>query len=379
MDLKIFRVSFFVLFFLPFLIFACSKTSWFPIKKGPPHKAKMKELLDKEVIIIDRVEYIKVLNPKVQQEGNSPKFLYIPVDEYLAKKDSYLALSIEKGESPFSPKPFVIDSSPSKWDSPSPISISPIKNLKKKVIITHFDDRISSEEEAFGDWISEKLAKEISKHSSQILFIDYPMVKEFLGRLGILPAELEHPKGLQILNEAFGIHAVIMGELSGPYIFTAQGLKDPEGLASAIIKIETRILETFSGRVLRSFSVQNPLMETRTKGAFADEKAKIKAIDLALSDMGRALSKELERLEWYGRIAKVDGEEIYINAGKLSGLKIGDIMEVYPLGVPEERRRAKGKVQISAFLGIDASIGRWIQGQKPEALDILKVAIAESS
>ncbi|MGQ9636930.1 MAG: hypothetical protein ACUVT6_03945 [Thermodesulfobacteriota bacterium] len=335
--------------------------------------------MDKEIIIIDRLEYIKVLNPKPQKEENSQKFLYIPVDEYLAKKDSYVALSFEKGEYPLSPKPPMIDSSPSKWDSPSPVSILPIKNLKKKVLITHFDDRTSSEEEALGDWIAEKLIKEISNHLPQILFIDYPMVKEFLERFGILPAELDHLKGLQILNEAFGIHAVIIGELSGPYIFTAKGLKDQEALASAIIKIEARILETFSGRVLRSFSVQNPIMETKTKGTFADEKAKIKAIGLALSEMGRALSKELERLEWYGRITRVDGEEIYINAGKLSGLKVGDIMEVYPLGVPEERRRAKGKVQISAFLGIDASIGRWIQGQKPEALDIIKVAIAEGS
>src|SRR4030043_923097 len=88
----------FLLLFTFFLLFACSTPSWFPIKKGPPHKAKMKELVDKEIIIIDRKEYVKVLNPRSSEGGNQPKYLYIPVEEYLAKREAFATLAIPKEE-----------------------------------------------------------------------------------------------------------------------------------------------------------------------------------------------------------------------------------------------------------------------------------------
>jgi len=74
------RLSIFLLLFILFFVFACSTPSWFPLKKGPPHKAKMKELLDKEVILIDKEEYVKVLNPRASEGKDQPKYLYISVN-----------------------------------------------------------------------------------------------------------------------------------------------------------------------------------------------------------------------------------------------------------------------------------------------------------
>jgi hypothetical protein len=37
----------------------------------------------------------------------------------------------------------------------------------------------------------------------------------------------------------------------------------------------------------------------------------------------------------------------------------------------------KGKVRISAFFGLDASMGRLIQGKDPDVNDILKLAKSE--
>ena len=83
------RLFIFLLLSVISLVFACSTPSWFPIKKGPPHKAKMKELLDKEVILIDKEEYVKVINPRASEEKGQPKYLYIPVNEYLSKRETF--------------------------------------------------------------------------------------------------------------------------------------------------------------------------------------------------------------------------------------------------------------------------------------------------
>ncbi len=373
----LFRFSIFFLLVTFFLVFACSTPSWFPIKKGPPHKAKMKDLLDKEVIIVDREEYVKVLNPRALEKGDQPKYLYVPVNEYLSKRKTFTSAAIQKEEAKKETPLSSMKPSPSPIErevSSSPPSIPSPPDLKKKVVIAHFDDRTTSADEVFGDWVAEKLIKEVNRRSQRILFIDYQTVKEFLEMKRVVLTDFETPKVLRLLNEVFGIHALVVGELSGPYVFTTKASKDQEETASAVIKIETKLVDTFSGKTLKNISANNPIIATKEKGSFSEEKAKARAIDFAISDLSRSLSRELDGLDWFCRIAKVDGDEVYINAGKLTGVKVGDVMEVFRPGGPGEKEEVKGKIQILAWFGIDASIAKMIQGQKPDVNDILKIA-----
>jgi hypothetical protein len=371
----------FILIFVLLLVFACSTPSWFPIKKGTPYKAKMKELLDKEVIIIDKEEYVKVLNPRASEGKDQPKYLYVPVNEYLSKRDTFttppMRMEEVKKESPATS----IKQSPSLEEEA--LIVSPSKRtlpgLKKKVVITYFDDRTTGGEEMFGDWVAEKLMKEVNRRTLQVLFTDYQMAKEFLEKKGFDLKDLETPKAIQLLNEVFGVHALVVGQLSGPYVFTTKTTKDQEGTASAIIKIDMRLVDTFSGKTLKNLSASNPIIATKEKGSFSEEKAKVKAIDLTIADLGRSLARELDSIDWFCRIAKVEGEEVYINAGRLTGLKVGDVMEVFRPGGSGERGEVKGKIQISAFFGIDASMGRLIQGKNPDVNDILKLAKSEGT
>jgi hypothetical protein len=334
----------------------------------------MKELLDREVLIIDKQEYVKVYNPRASEGGDEPKYLYIPIDEYLSKRLTFATPAIQAKKQPpiSSLKP-----------SPSPIekevfSVSPListtPDLKKKVLITHFDDRTANVDEEFGDWVAEKLIKELNRRSTRLLFVDYQMIKEFFEKEGVALTDLETPKVLHLLNEVFGIHALVVGHLSGPYAFTTKANKGQDETASAIIKIEMRLVDTFTDKTIKTLSAINPLLAVKEKGNFPEEKAKVRAIDLTTAELSRSLSRELDGLDWFCRIAKVDGEEVYINAGRLTGLKLGDVMEVFPSGGPGERGEVKGRIQISAFFGVDASLGRMVQGKKPDANDILKLA-----
>lgn len=372
----------FLLLFTLFLALACSTPSWLPVKKGPPHKAKMKELVDKEVIIIDRREYVKVLNPSASEGGSHPKYLYIPAEEYLSKREVYAVPSI-RGRQEIRTPPASMGLSPSSGSESgvlsTPVSVSPAPRLKKKVLITHFDDRITSDGETLGDWLAERLMKEMTQRAFQVLFVDYQMVKEFLEKKEVATTDLESPAISKMLNEVFGVHAIVLGEISGPYVFTAKGTKDQDATSTAIIKIEMKIIDAFSGRILKTLSAQNPIVPTKERGIFADEKAKGRAFDLTILELSRLLSRELDRLSWFCRVAKVDGDDVYINAGKLSGLRVGDVMEVLRPRKPGEREDIRGKVQISTFFGMDASIGRLIDGKKPDEEDIMRFARPEGS
>jgi hypothetical protein len=386
MDLKrtFFRFSIFIILAIPFIftVITCSTPAWFPIKKGPPYKAKTKELLDKEVVIIDKKEYVKVYNPKASEGRDQPKYLYVPVDEYLSKRDTFTTPLIRKVEgeretsvSPMKPSALTTE----REFPPKPLPITTIPDLKKKVMVAYFDDRTTDGDEVFGDWVAERLINEINRRSQRVIIVDYQMVKEFLKKRGFALTDLERPQVLHLLNEVFGLHAIMVGELSGPYTFITKVEKSRDETASAIVKIEMRLVDTLSGKTQKNFSAKNPITATKEKGSFSEEKAKIKAIDLTLSDLSRSLLRELDGLDWYCRIAKVEGDEVYINAGRLTGLKVGDVMEVFHPGGPGERGEVKGKIQISTCFGIDASMGRLMNGKKPDVNDILRLAKREET
>jgi hypothetical protein len=377
-----FRLSPFFLLFVFLFTFACSIPSWFPIKGGASSKAakKTKDLGDREIIIIDQVEYVKLYNPDASD--GKPRYLYIPVKEYLAKKETYASFSYRKEEPKKQPSPnspsSIFPSSPGVGDQvPVTASQSPSLSLKRKVVIAYFDDRALQTEETFGDWIAEKLIREVDRRSQKVLFVDYRMVKEFLESRGIPLRDMETPDVLRLLNEVFGIHALISGHLSGPYTFVAKGEKDLEGTASAIIKIEMKLIDTLTGKTLKQLEASNPILATKMRGSFSEEKAKVKAIDMTLTNLTGPLGRELDNLDWFSRIAKIEGEEVYLNAGRLTGIKEGDVMEVFRPGKPGERGEVKGKIRILNCFGIDASMGNLIQGKKPEADDILRFASHE--
>ena len=374
------RLSFFfIFFFFLFFVFACSMPSWFPIKKGPPYEAKMKELLDKEVIVIDKEEYVKVLNPKALEGRDQPKYLYIPVNEYLSNKEAFPTPPVRTAEAK-KETPTVSAKAPSSLEEEG-LVVSPPKptssGLKKRVLVSYFDDRTAEGEEVLGDWVAEKLMKEVNRRSLQVLFTDYQTVKEFLGKKDTDVKNLETPKVLQDINEIFGVRALVVGQLSGPYVFTTKTTDGQEGTASAIIKIDIRLIDTFSGKTLKTLSASNPIFAAKEKGSFPEERARVKAIDLAVGSLGRSLAKELDGMDWFCRITKVEGEEVYLNAGKLTGLEVGDVMEVFRHDEFGDRGEVTGKIRVSAFLGIDASMGRLIQGKNPDVNDILKWAKSE--
>ncbi len=77
--------------------------------------------------------------------------------------------------------------------------------------------------------------------------------------------------------------------------------------------------------------------------------------------------RSVEKLGWEGRVAMVSGERVFVNAGRLSGLQVGDILKITEEGNdvydPETGRfigtapgRLKGTVEVVSYFGKDGSI-----------------------
>jgi hypothetical protein len=335
----------------------------------------MKELVDKEVVVIDKFEYVKVVNPAASDGSGQPRYLYIPVDEYLAKKESYATAKPRK-EAPrkdLAGSPGYGDSAVGQEVQIMPAAKGSGSVLKNKVLVAYFDDRTTDADTTVGDWMAQELMKQIDRRSQKILFVDFQMAREFLDARGIPPSEFEAPGTLRLLNEVFGIKAVVVGQLSGPYVFTTKGGSGGE-ISSAIIKVDVRMFDALTGKALKTVSANNPILSSRERGSFSEEKAKLRAIDFTIADLGGQVSKELDGLDWSCRVVKVEGEELYLNAGKLTGLRVGDRLEVFSPAEGEKQKEPRAQIQVSGFLGTDASMAKSTNGRHPEVNDLLKMA-----
>ena len=74
-----------------------------------------------------------------------------------------------------------------------------------------------------------------------------------------------------------------------------------------------------------------------------------------------------EKLNWVGRVAKIIGNKIYLNAGRESGINLGDILRVITEGQevfdPESgawlgvsKGETKGTIEIIDFYGPDGAV-----------------------
>ena len=141
------------------------------------------------------------------------------------------------------------------------------------------------------------------------------------------------PAMMKTLNETFGVEAVVKGTLSDVYTSTSkiEGAND-KGVSFALSKISLEIYNTETGRMLRQLSARNPFFLSRENGDMAPENSKVKAIELAVELVADDLLNSLLSLDWHTRVASVEADSVFLNAGRLSGLEKGDILEVYSPG-----------------------------------------------
>jgi hypothetical protein len=77
--------------------------------------------------------------------------------------------------------------------------------------------------------------------------------------------------------------------------------------------------------------------------------------------------KAVDKLSWEGRIALVSGEKIYINAGRISGIQVGDVLKITEEGsevfdpdsgafIGTAPGRMKGTVEVVSYFGKDGAL-----------------------
>ncbi|RME15595.1 MAG: hypothetical protein D6797_06295 [Bdellovibrio sp.] len=186
-------------------------------------------------------------------------------------------------------------------------------------------------------------------------------------------------KKLSKLAANMGVAALIEGKILNVVV---KKVGDEIGVFRKIravteVNVQVRAIATRNGKeILRTQRKASVEAETTKvmQSPYRDQALKEdpRLIRLAVQKAFRGvilhLVKSIQKLDWEGRVAMVSGEKIYINAGRLSGIQIGDILKVTEEGKevydPETGRflgrapgRLKGTIEIISYFGKDGAIG----------------------
>ncbi|MGE3974206.1 MAG: hypothetical protein AB7F59_06750 [Bdellovibrionales bacterium] len=180
------------------------------------------------------------------------------------------------------------------------------------------------------------------------------------------------------LAEALGVSALIEGKIID---VKAKKTGDDVGLfrrVSATMNVSARV-RMFSIKSNRE--IYNQVKTSTVEGSvtrFADRAPSGALLIQDQSLLAEALTKafygsigqileSIEKLSWTGRVAVIEGNRIFLNAGRLSGLQVGDLLRVTAQGEqihdPESGDfigiapgRMKGTLEVVSYFGTDGSI-----------------------
>ena len=258
----------------------------------------------------------------------------------------------------------------------SPRNQSPVVDgLKKRIVVFPFINRSKYLPDRLGPYAASLLSDMLIRTKSFVL-----VAPKDLGvdeRDYIVDGAFDRQKLLDI-SRGSGVNAIVLGEVEKVKA-TQQG--DEVGL----IKQQNYLMETEVHVALYDVRSGRILIERRSAGAVEesgfqlfpnDDQPKSNPFDT--SKLKRALykaflyvvpciQKNTSRVDWSGRIVRMEGERVYLNAGQQTGLQIGDTLKVLEEGeevydpqsgqlIGQSPGRVKGTIRITNFFGKDGSL-----------------------
>lgn len=194
--------------------------------------------------------------------------------------------------------------------------------------------------------------------------------KDFVQGMNIKVAQLVRE------GRKLGVAVVIVGRIS-KVVFRQRGddvglLRQTQSLAA--VEVELKVFDIAAGREISAIgrsgeASTNSMVAVETENlqsrGYRAELAQL-AIREAVASIGPEVIKSIEKMTWEGRIAKILGNKVYLNAGRASGIVAGDILRVMAPGddlydpttgayLGKTEGQLKGTLEVLDFVGDDGA------------------------
>jgi hypothetical protein len=142
---------------------------------------------------------------------------------------------------------------------------------------------------------------------------------------------------LAVLGRQLGLTAIVSGSLEDIRILDElRGVwltKDTHHLVQVFIRVEINDTRTATKLLDETFKRQIEIDDFEYQLIQQSDKIDLpelnETLNKLLTDVGDSICDTVKDQPWTGYITKIDGEKFIIPSGTLTGLKLGDILEVY--------------------------------------------------
>lgn len=263
---------------------------------------------------------------------------------------------------------------------------------KKRVVVLDFWNDTPVKQTDLGAFAADELRRGL--YLSQRMIIP-PDLKSNLGTEDFVQGDKVKVAQLVREGKRLGVSVLVVGRVT-KIVYRERGdevglFRQKQSLAAA--DIELKIFDVSGGREIaaaaRSGEASNNSLvmfdgeKSMDNPAYRAELTKFAVragMQLAIPDVIKAV----EKLQWQGRVAKVTGTRVYVNAGRASGLVVGDILKVMTPGddiydpatgafLGRTNGQLKGTVEVVDFLGTDGAVTEVHTGGNFQVQDLVQL------
>jgi len=263
---------------------------------------------------------------------------------------------------------------------------------RKRVFIFDFWNDTPVKVGELGIYAADELRRGVFTTQRVVLPID---VKTELGT-GDFVEGADVIKTAQLIREGrrLGVSIVVIGRVTKA-IFRQRGdevgiLRQRQSLAAA--DVEMKVFDTSIGREItaaaRSGEASSNAMVAFEGGSMESPEYRAELTRLAVRNavvqLVPELMRSIEKLVWQGKVIKLQGPKIYVNAGRASGLIGGDILKVMGSGddiydpssgayLGRSQGQIKGTLEVVDFIGEDGAVAQAHTGGNFQEGDIVQL------
>ncbi|MFP4039788.1 MAG: CsgG/HfaB family protein [Desulfosudaceae bacterium] len=260
---------------------------------------------------------------------------------------------------------------------------------KLRVGVVNFQNKTSSKNVGFGEAAADILGTILHK-TGQFIIIPQQDMKSILDQQSLGTSGAIDPSTAAKMGKVMGLNAIVTGAIT-EYSEVEEGqdlLIHKSKKQVARVTVDYRVVDTTTGVQLLADSGRG--VYDKSTGGFLglgskssyDSDLKQGALRDALQKAMVNMMDQLESTEWRGRIAQIKGDTVYVNAGKKTGLKVGDVLKAQELGEmvhdPQTREaigrapgNVKGELMVTGFFGKDGSVATIRSGDGFKANDLV--------
>ncbi len=218
-------------------------------------------------------------------------------------------------------------------------SVSDYKGPKLRVGVVNFQNKTPSKVLGIGEAAADILGTVLQRTERFIVIpqqdLESILEQQRLGSTGAI-----NPETAAKMGQILGLNAIVTGAVTA-YSEAEEGTDFIVGKSKkqiARVTVDYRVVDTTTGVQLLADSGAGIYEKKVTTVLGAGGKASYDtdlrdgALRDALAKAMVNMMKQLENQTWKGKIAKVAGDKLYINAGRKTGLQVGDKLDVYRVG-----------------------------------------------